>query len=73
MRRGDFVYSGREGVPTIKAVRKQIRKLLKKLKLERVFLATDATVDGMIIFRFFYFHTFKTLLYPCTVQFARSA
>ena len=59
MRRGDFVYSGREGVPTIKAVRKQIRKLLKKLKLEKVFLATDASEDGMRIFQFVYFHILK--------------
>eukprot|EP00794_Sanderia_malayensis_P003480 gene3480-3978_t len=43
MRRGDFVFSGREGVPSIKAVKKQIRHLLKKLKLDKVFLATDGS------------------------------
>ncbi len=47
MRRGDFVFSGREGVPSIKATRKQIRKLLKKLKLDKVFLATDGNQNGM--------------------------
>lgn len=46
MRRGDFVFSGREGVPSIKAVRKQIKKLLKKLHLRKVFLATDGNDKG---------------------------
>ena len=71
MRRGDFVYSGREGVPTIKAVRKQIRKLLKKLKLEKVFLATDASEDGMRIFQFCLLPYLKTFLCPRSVHFAR--
>ena len=48
MRRGDFVFSGRKGVPTIKAVRKQISKLLKKLKLKVVFLATDGSNKGRL-------------------------
>ena len=52
MRRGDFVASGREGVPSIKTVGKQIKKLLKKLKLERVFLATDGTNEGMLFCSF---------------------
>ena len=46
LRRGDFLFSGRKGVPTITAVRKQISKLLKKLKLKEVFLATDGSDKG---------------------------
>lgn len=46
MRRGDFVFSGREGVPTIKAIKRQIKKLLKELKLKKVFLATDGSDEG---------------------------
>ena len=46
MRRGDFLFSGRKGVPSIKAVRKQIVALLKKLKLNKVFLATDGEDKG---------------------------
>ena len=49
MRRGDFLFSGRQGVPTIKAVRKQLKTLLKKLKLNRVFLATDGSDEGKIM------------------------
>ena len=40
------MFSGREGVPSIKAVAKQIRNLLKKTKLETVFLATDGSDKG---------------------------
>lgn len=46
MRRGDFLFSGRKGVPSIKAVRMQIVTLLKKLNLNKVFLATDAEDKG---------------------------
>ncbi|XP_053733377.1 GDP-fucose protein O-fucosyltransferase 2 isoform X2 [Synchiropus splendidus] len=42
LRRKDFIWGHREDVPSLKAAVKKIRSLMKKHKLEKVFVATDA-------------------------------
>ncbi|XP_011609164.1 GDP-fucose protein O-fucosyltransferase 2 [Takifugu rubripes] len=44
LRRKDFIWGHREDVPSLKGAVKKIRSLMKKHKLDKVFLATDA--DG---------------------------
>ncbi|KAK3713863.1 hypothetical protein QZH41_010916, partial [Actinostola sp. cb2023] len=46
LRRADFLYAHPEKVPSLDGVVKQIKKLLKRHKLKKVFLATDA--DGKV-------------------------
>lgn len=45
-RRADFLYAHPEKVPSLDGFVKQIKKLLKKHKLEKVFLATDTETKG---------------------------
>ncbi|XP_010766071.1 GDP-fucose protein O-fucosyltransferase 2-like isoform X1 [Notothenia coriiceps] len=42
LRRKDFIWGHREDVPSLKGAVKKIRSLMKKHKLEKVFVATDA-------------------------------
>ena len=46
MRRADFLYAHPDGVPSLDNAVKQIKEILKKEKLEMVFLATDADKEG---------------------------
>lgn len=46
LRRADFLYAHPEKVPSLDGVVKQIKKLLKKHELEKVFLATDTETKG---------------------------
>ncbi|XP_061089395.1 GDP-fucose protein O-fucosyltransferase 2 isoform X2 [Conger conger] len=47
LRRKDFIWGHREDVPSLKGAVKKIRSLMKKLKLERVFIATDAVEEEL--------------------------
>ncbi|XP_077864434.1 GDP-fucose protein O-fucosyltransferase 2-like isoform X2 [Saccoglossus kowalevskii] len=42
LRRKDFVHSHKKDVPSLKEAAKQIKKVLKKEKLDKLFVATDA-------------------------------
>lgn len=46
LRRKDFIWGHREDVPSLKGAVKKIRSLMKKHKLEKVFMATDADGEG---------------------------
>lgn len=46
MRRADFLYAHPDAVPSLDNAVKQIKEILKKEKLEMVFLATDADKEG---------------------------
>lgn len=46
MRRKDFIWGHREDVPSLKGAVKKIRSLMKKHKLDKVFVATDADGEG---------------------------
>lgn len=46
LRRKDFIWGHREDVPSLKGAVKKIRSLMKKHKLDKVFVATDADEDG---------------------------
>lgn len=46
LRRKDFIWGHREDVPSLKGAVKKIRSLMKKHKLDRVFVATDADGGG---------------------------
>jgi peptide-O-fucosyltransferase len=46
LRRADFLYAHPEKVPSLDSVVKQLKKLLKKHKLKKVFLATDTDEHG---------------------------
>lgn len=48
LRRKDFIWGHREDVPSLKGAVKKIRSLMKKLKLEKVFIATDAEDEGKV-------------------------
>ncbi|XP_035267827.1 GDP-fucose protein O-fucosyltransferase 2 [Anguilla anguilla] len=47
LRRKDFIWGHREDVPSLKGAVKKIRSLMKKYKLERVFVATDAVEEEL--------------------------
>lgn len=47
LRRKDFIWGHRDDVPSLKGAVKKIHSLLKKLKLEKVFVATDADGEGI--------------------------
>uniref|UniRef100_A0A8C2JBP1 GDP-fucose protein O-fucosyltransferase 2 n=1 Tax=Cyprinus carpio TaxID=7962 RepID=A0A8C2JBP1_CYPCA len=47
LRRKDFIWGHREDVPSLKAAVKNIRSLLKKHKLQQVFVATDADEEEL--------------------------
>ena len=46
LRRGDYLYARKEDIPSINGAANQINKLLKHLKLNHVFVATDAGEEG---------------------------
>lgn len=46
LRRKDFIWGHREDVPSLQGAVKKIHSLLEMLKLERVFVATDAVEEG---------------------------
>lgn len=46
LRRKDFIWGHREDVPSLKGAVKKIRSLMKKHKLDKVFVATDADDEG---------------------------
>ncbi|KAF5903387.1 GDP-fucose protein O-fucosyltransferase 2 isoform X1, partial [Clarias magur] len=48
LRRKDFIWGHREDVPSLKAAVKKIRSLMKKHKLEKVFIATDADDEEVL-------------------------
>uniref|UniRef100_A0AAZ3QIX7 GDP-fucose protein O-fucosyltransferase 2 n=1 Tax=Oncorhynchus tshawytscha TaxID=74940 RepID=A0AAZ3QIX7_ONCTS len=47
LRRKDFIWGHREDVPSLKGAVKKIRDLMKKNKLDRVFVATDADEEEL--------------------------
>uniref|UniRef100_A0A7N8XV28 GDP-fucose protein O-fucosyltransferase 2 n=1 Tax=Mastacembelus armatus TaxID=205130 RepID=A0A7N8XV28_9TELE len=47
LRRKDFVWGHREDVPSLKGAVKKMRSLMKKYKLDRVFVATDADEEEL--------------------------
>ena len=47
MRRGDFAYSHKETVPSIKEIGEEVKKQLKKYKLKKVYVSTDGSQEGM--------------------------
>lgn len=52
LRRRDFIWGHREDVPSLQGAVKKIHSLLKMLKLEKVFVATDAVEEGRQISHF---------------------
>lgn len=46
LRRKDFIWGHRDDVPSLKGAVKKIRSLMKKHKLQQVFVATDADEEG---------------------------
>uniref|UniRef100_A0A672RPS7 GDP-fucose protein O-fucosyltransferase 2 n=1 Tax=Sinocyclocheilus grahami TaxID=75366 RepID=A0A672RPS7_SINGR len=46
LRRKDFIWGHREDVPSLKGAVKKIHSLMKKHKLQQVFVATDADGEG---------------------------
>lgn len=46
LRRKDFIWGHREDVPSLKGAIKKIRSLMKKHKLDKVFVATDSDGEG---------------------------
>lgn len=54
LRRGDFLYAREKFVPTLDAAVKQIKTIMGKQKLDRVFLSTDSTEDGELERAIFY-------------------
>ena len=46
LRRADFLYAREDQLPTLDGAIKQIKKLLKEHKLDKVFLATDTEKKG---------------------------
>lgn len=46
LRRKDFIWGHREDVPSLKGAVKKMRSLMKKHKLDNVFVATDADGEG---------------------------
>jgi ABC-type Zn uptake system ZnuABC Zn-binding protein ZnuA len=46
LRRKDFIWGHRKDVPSLKGAVKKIRTLMKKHKLNKVFVATDADDEG---------------------------
>ncbi|KAG1952053.1 GDP-fucose protein O-fucosyltransferase [Pimephales promelas] len=46
LRRKDFIWGHREDVPSLKGAVKKIQSLMKKHKLQQVFVATDADEEG---------------------------
>ena len=46
LRRKDFIWGHRKDVPSLKGAVKKIRTLMKKQKLDKVFVATDADNEG---------------------------
>lgn len=48
LRRKDFIWGHREDVPSLKGAVKKIRSLMKKHKLDKVFVATDADEEGNV-------------------------
>ena len=46
LRRTDFLYAHPDGVPSLDNAIKQIKEILDKQKLDKVFLATDADKEG---------------------------
>ena len=46
LRRADFLYAHADKVPSLDAVVSQVKDLLEKHKLEKVFLATDGEQEG---------------------------
>ncbi|XP_043549166.1 GDP-fucose protein O-fucosyltransferase 2 isoform X2 [Chiloscyllium plagiosum] len=47
LRRKDFIWGHRKDVPSIKGTAEKIHSLLKELKLDKVFVATDADEDEL--------------------------
>lgn len=47
LRRGDHLHVRGRELPSIKEAAKHVKKLLKKLALDKVFVATDGTEKGM--------------------------
>ena len=53
MRRGDFSYAHKETVPSIEEVGKEMAKRLKEYKLKKVYLSTDGTDEGKVLYILF--------------------
>ena len=48
LRRGDFLYSRKSIVVSLKRVAQQVGNILLKLNLSTIYLATDSTFEGLI-------------------------
>ena len=48
LRRADFLYAREDKLPTLDGAVKQIKELLTKYKLDKVFLATDTEKKGIL-------------------------
>ncbi|XP_041057187.1 GDP-fucose protein O-fucosyltransferase 2 isoform X2 [Carcharodon carcharias] len=48
LRRKDFIWGHRKDVPSIKGTAKKIHSLMKELKLDKVFVATDTNEDELM-------------------------
>ena len=61
LRRKDFLYGRKKDVPSIEGAAEQIGKALQELGLNTVFVATDASKDGILrkIFIFLYLKKIK--------------
>lgn len=64
LRRKDFIWGHRDDVPSLKGAVKKIRSLMKKHKIDTVFIATDADGDGntQLCFNGYDLNTFSPLL-----------
>ena len=49
LRRGDFLYSRKSIVVTLKRVAQQVNNILMKLNLSTVYLATDSSFEGLVL------------------------
>lgn len=58
LRRKDYLYAHKEQVPSLKYAAKQIKELLKKNKLKKVFIASDCDENGKNIDKIFHLDWF---------------
>ena len=49
LRRMDYLYAREGQLPSLKGAAKQVKKILKKYDLKKVFVATDAPAEGTVV------------------------
>lgn len=52
LRRGDFVYSRGNQLPSLKFTAKQLMEVLTTLKLNTIYLATDGSPEGSLCLQY---------------------